>query len=570
MRYDKNIHIIFSILIILGLTLSLKPVTMANAQEPSTYYVTQSSSSDNDCNGKSSTWVSAPACPFSTIQKAIASAADGDTIHVAAGSYNNADNHPWSWTGKSLNFIFEDQVSLANLGNGCFLIQTNYNRFKSVIPGGAACYVIYDTDSASGFEVADGVHDLVIDGLFIRGGGNGGSGFNQDGIRFQGNNSNIQVVNSMFKLWQNGIHFVSTPTGVIDIQGNLFVNNVLGILAPDGSTFSVKYNSWGHPSGPLAIDGGDGISGFASTYYTPWTYADLSITAPENSVVKDSQVTYHFVTTARQVMGLDFTIAFSYDKLEYISSDTDSSAFSAETIVDTSTANTDGMIKFHGVGTNYEPVSGNSQEILAVTFKGKATGNYSIVVENPTNLRIAMDQDNGPSNWIYPAFVSNDGYGEVLKNYTNVTGTVSMQGRVNRDGAVVTLWQDTTSKYTNTSINKMTDNVSMTDVNFGSYVVSIIKDGYLDINKTLAKSLSISTTDYTITTVELKGGDANDDDAITIADAALIGNDYGKTTELSDFTDINSSGKVDIFDLALMGGNYDATSSSAYTSWTAQ
>ena len=587
MKHNKNINIVFSILIILGLAFSLSPVKTAEATGHSTYYVVSSIGNDTTCDGKSATVTSSSVCPFATIEHAIAAAASSDTIRVSIGSYTNVEFNPWTWTGKNLSFIFEDGVVLDNMGDGCFLIQTDYNRFTSVVPGQASCRLDQSHGQAGtaaiGFEIASGVKDIVIDGMNIYGKGNWQFGYDQEGITFDGSNSNIQVVNSNIHNLGADINFVSTPTGVIDIQGNNFYNSLYTVKAPEGSAFSLKYNSWGSYSGPNSQ--GYGTVGFDTSLLQNWTFAALSIESTNNAneVVLNNNITFTFSMSARRVLGLDFAITFDPTVLEYVSSDLSNSVFSSEKSVNATDAST-GRIKFHGLGqtiegTPYQPISSYSTEVFNVTFKGKAVNTYNIGITDPNDVRVAMDQDNGPSNWIYinnfPTYSDNSG--TVLPNYKTVIGTVSMQGRVDRDGAIVKLWQNADEKYSNTSINRMTNNVSLTDVTFGTYVISIIKDGYLDINKTMARSMTISTSAYTITTLELKGGDANDDDSITIADATLIGNDYGQTTSFTDFTDINSSGKVDIFDLALMGGNYGMTSFDdvvdtvpAYTSWTAQ
>ena len=571
-----------SALFILGLALSMLPVQTARAASI-TYYVAASviGANDTTCDGRSATAVSAEVCPFATIQKAITTAVDGDIIRVyeyTGSAYANTLNAPWTWTGKSLSFYFEDGVLLNNFGEGCFLITTNFNRLTSVNPGMAKCQMLETAGDVIGLEVASGVHDIVVDGLIFQGPGVI-IGSTSDGIRFDGSNYNIQVVNSWFTTYVNGINFMDSPTGVIDIQGNNFTHNTgFGILAPSGSTFSIKYNSWNSKAGPGALNA-DAVSGFDVAYYTPWTYAGMAFSEPLglDKVAKDGQITYTFITTVRQVLGLDLTITFNKTALEYVSSNVDSSKFPVEQSVDASAANTSGIIKFHGVGAGHLPVSGDDQEIIQVTFKGKTVGAYDI----RTSIQNAMSQANGPSNWVYEYSFPNSQYidtGEVIQNYKVVTGTISMQGRVARDGAVVKLWQTDVEKFTGTSSNQITNNVSLTDVVFGSYVVSVVKDGYLDINSSMARSATFSSTAFTIKSLELKGGDANDDDVINVSDATLIGADYGKTSEFTDFTDINSSGKVDIYDLALMGGNYDATSSDtvvvdnvpAYLAWTAQ
>jgi hypothetical protein len=151
----------------------------------------------------------------------------------------------------------------------------------------------------------------------------------------------------------------------------------------------------------------------------------------------------------------------------------------------------------------------------------------------------------------------------VNANFT-VTGTISMQGRTFRGGVPVLLTNlglEPYGPFPGTSTNVLGNNLLITNVAQANYSFITDQDRYLDVIAANNKSIAI-TGNKTITALELKGGDANDDNEIEVGDAGIIGGVYGQSGNLQ--ADVNYSGKVDIFDLALVGGNYGLTSVTAY------
>jgi hypothetical protein len=82
--------------------------------------------------------------------------------------------------------------------------------------------------------------------------------------------------------------------------------------------------------------------------------------------------------------------------------------------------------------------------------------------------------------------------------------------------------------------------------------------------------VTVSGGGLTLTSLELLGGDANDDNVIDATDATLIGGEYGNSGAGigNAAADINADDAVDILDLTLMGGNFTETSAAAYAGWT--
>jgi hypothetical protein len=150
-----------------------------------------------------------------------------------------------------------------------------------------------------------------------------------------------------------------------------------------------------------------------------------------------------------------------------------------------------------------------------------------------------------------------------------ITGTVSMQGRTNRAGVPMRLTKDGLPVYgpfNATSINVISNNLTFTLVNGGTYTITTLQPRYLNVTAALAKTLLVNGPE-TIATLELKGGNAVwSDNIINTGDASLVGTYYGQF--IANDADVNFSGKVDIFDLALVGGNFDLTSAVVYGTWT--
>ena len=72
--------------------------------------------------------------------------------------------------------------------------------------------------------------------------------------------------------------------------------------------------------------------------------------------------------------------------------------------------------------------------------------------------------------------------------------------------------------------------------------------------------------------MELRAGDADDDNDVDLDDATIVGGLYGTGT-IADRGDINFDNRVNIQDLALIGGNYELQSTTptaayyAYGDW---
>ena len=206
---------------------------------------------------------------------------------------------------------------------------------------------------------------------------------------------------------------------------------------------------------------------------------------------------------------------------------------------------------------------------IPVTLTGTSNDlDFTVTFAAPFNDSITVslyDSDWTPDDRLLATLTQS---GVIAYANFDVTGTVSMQGRTFRGGVLMTLTANAVpyGPYGVTSINHISNNLSFANVPADTYTITITMARYLDlvVNEYITKVILVDG-NITIASLELKGGDANDDNIVDVGDASIIGTQYGK---IGSNGDVNYSGWVDIFDLALVGGNYGADSASAYGSWT--
>ena len=118
----------------------------------------------------------------------------------------------------------------------------------------------------------------------------------------------------------------------------------------------------------------------------------------------------------------------------------------------------------------------------------------------------------------------------VNSNYT-VTGTFSMQGRTVRSGIPVTLTMVSPALYgpfNATSLDIISGNVVFSNIPVASYVITTNQPRYLDVTVDLNKTKAVSA-NTALAALELRGGDADDDNVVEVGDASIIGAQYGNT-----------------------------------------
>ncbi len=91
----------------------------------------------------------------------------------------------------------------------------------------------------------------------------------------------------------------------------------------------------------------------------------------------------------------------------------------------------------------------------------------------------------------------------------------------------------------------------------GNYTATVTRRGYLNATK----SITVGTSDLTLTTPTLLGGDVNGDQSVSESDLTAVGGAFGTTITADTGPDINGDGYVNILDLVLVGSNYGSSTS---------
>ncbi|MCX6078406.1 MAG: hypothetical protein NTW32_02630 [Chloroflexi bacterium] len=619
MSKHKLARRISNVMISLVLAVSLLPGYFVSAAGQTTWYV-QSNGSDANCDGKLNRAAAngVSVCAFQSIRHAVDSASSGDTIKIIPISYQEVVTISSSITiNKALHIAIQSGLVLragAALAAPMFSISGSGVRISGERTGWDAYSIINNpyNQAAHAIVVGSGVNSLIIDNLYFLG------SYSTPGsaIYFAGGSpvNNLQIVNNIFAEYINipVINFYDNPTGVVDIQGNSFAWNGQPIIkfsnlaAINQISTNLEYNNWGWDPFLMGI-GATGVLEVGGQAYSdwrdradieamlaPWTYANLEIAELNaDTVISGRDFDFKVRIKGNNLTGVSFILSYPKDKLEYknvsvnaLFSDTTANLTNAyKNNITFTNDSSQTYLHFHALTplTNGTRASSLNDALMSwtdlatftFTAMGDVNADASITLDGtPYHSNFSMSPGSGPSNIIYGNLVQTPLDISVKAPYTDVTGSLSMQGRIDRSGANVTLTTGSTSVSAD-SIDKMTTNVTLASLPFlNDYQVTISKFGYLAITAGSDKSFDVTLTSTTLAPLELKGGDANGDNIITVNDANLIGADYAKTEasitqeSKTHFTDINSSGRVDVFDLALMGGNYDTSSASAYASWS--
>jgi len=288
----------------------------------------------------------------------------------------------------------------------CFVVNADYTRVTTESLGGAKCV---PTNGSNGIDVAAGLTNVIIEGLEIDGTGQ----TTGSGINFAGAITDVQIINNyIHNLGGNGVTFTTTPSGVVEIQGNLF-NVITGVGVSSPSTLNAEYNSWGTAAAPTNAGNVD---------YDPWTHVDLSMVSTGtpwlDNVLPGYTITYTVSGNFVNAMGADFDLAYPTELLT-LTSTTEGTAFSpvsGTSVLDTATA---GTISFAGYANNYTPVSG-TQTLFTATFTAAATGGAGNLDFVEAADAFSMAPASGSSNNIYAAALA-DGAVNVITAFPALT-----------------------------------------------------------------------------------------------------------------------------------------------------
>jgi hypothetical protein len=283
-----------------------------------------------------------------------------------------------------LTILLKDGTVIEN-DSPCFIINASYTTITTESIGGAKCI---PTNGSNGIDVAAGLVNIVVDGLEIT----KGATATGDGIAFAGAVTDIVLVdNWIHGLDGDGISFAAAPAGVVDINGNLFQDNVgNGIEAGDALVFA-HHNSWGSYGGPGDV-GGDGISWNVEP--DPFTHVDLYLvpsgTPWANQVVNGSTITYEVKAHMVGINAADFVLTYdpallSVDNVtegtDFVGLSLDDDPLTYASLVNSSVP---GELHFSGFKAG-GPVDGDVT-LFSVTFDAIAAGTSALNFDEATDL----------------------------------------------------------------------------------------------------------------------------------------------------------------------------------------
>ena len=316
--------------------------------------------------------------PAQDIAALLAEAPAGSVFLLSAGTYNVSGGINISTP--NLTFRLKSGAVIQNT-SPCFTISANNTRILA--EPGAKCI---PTNGSNGIDIAAGLTGVTVDGLEIDGSGQ----TTGDGIAFGGGVTDVVLVdNFIHDLDSDGIQFNAAPAGVVDIHGNLFMNNAGFGINSNGATVPAEYNSWGSAAG-AAAPAGDGIS--TGVVAVPYTHVALSLVssgAPwANQVVTGSTIKYDVKANLVNVNAADFVL--TYDPallslndlvvgLDFVGLPTGSGTYAP--LVDSSVA---GQLHFRGVklgGTVNDP----DVTLFTVTFNATKAGTSVLNFDEATD-----------------------------------------------------------------------------------------------------------------------------------------------------------------------------------------
>ena len=229
------------IVLVVALVVVAMVIPASPAMAQTTWYVA-TTGSDTTGDGSSGN-------PWATIQHAVddGGVADGDTIRVAAGIYNENVT-----IGKSLTLRGANAGVSAGSNPGS-------RGAESVVSGQITIQV--NNVVVDGFQI----NSAGSSGIYVNGGTSGhtfsnnifngpGAGVSARGIEFGGNTNGVAVGDSEFTNWASGIYI--NPSSNILVDGNDFHGNTAGIGSDGINNVTVRYNDftnnlegWGYSDG---------------------------------------------------------------------------------------------------------------------------------------------------------------------------------------------------------------------------------------------------------------------------------------------------------------------------------
>ncbi len=212
------------------------------------------------------------------------------------------------------------------------------------------------------------------------------------------------------------------------------------------------------------------------------------------------------------------------------------------------------------------PPPGNGEGVLlSLTFTGTGYGESPVTIthavfSNPQGVKTYPVLQSGSLMTAYdPSIVFN----------SSLTGAVSLQGRVQREGVPVTLERGIyvgQGPFPLISSSSISGNLSQSPMAMDAYLITTNQPGYLNLSADSNKVKGVLAAPTVLSDLTLLAGDLNGDGEIGVLDLAIVAGWFGQTGDAL-AGDVNSDGVVNARDLALVAGNFGQTSATAYGGW---
>lgn len=443
-----------------------------------------------------------------------------------------------------------------------------------------------------------------------------------DGVEVAADVTSLKIRNNWFHDNSgSGIHINSGVTidGVVNIEGNLFKDNGGDGINHEG-TFSggdlpAEYNSWGAIAGPAA---GDGVS--AGVDADPFSFAELFVDVdPDNEagtveVTENDQFSVAVKVDAEGLTAIQYQLTYSTTLLTLDSTaDGDFLGAGAGAACSTDTA-TAGVVTVYCTRSAPDAEATGTTTVTTLTFTADLSGitagddgpwtNYFDIITGtatldagtPTGARVWVNNAGFGAPETRDDLIDTDDGEVIINGLANFTGFVDLQGRGDDSGATVSIFDqatkigatllasgDSAASGAYTTMYEVGESLTINStywlyVDAPLYLPTTITDDDAGdprpgITPDYAHSADLLDRPETaLTTVVLLGGDATDDNEISIHDASCIGGAFNLAPVACSSdnvvhqanADVNGDGVVNIFDLALMGGNFLKLQSSGW------
>jgi|GEM_PF-931370 hypothetical protein len=240
-------------------------------------------------------------------------------------------------------------------------------------------------------------------------------------------------------------------------------------------------------------------------------------------------------------------------------------------LVTVSHVETSGSIRLAAVQLAGSPASGEGI-LFTLTFSGLMPGESAIMIAESK-----LTTDAGiPIEHACLGGVIRSAYDLLLLPQFDLIGEVSLQGQSHSGGVLVSLAPGDVYQvgpYSTVSLDQESENLNFGDVIADTYALTTEQPRYLNVTLALGKSVTVTEGGSVVSLLTLLAGNAVwTDNIINVADASLVGANYGMTVddlppgEVLD-ADVNFDGVVNLRDLALVAGNYGLDSAAAYQAW---